>query len=342
MQWVIAKDPEPWLENFVPGTRHTFSPGLPPRDQTSWHARKGVMTPLSAWADHFRQARAVWRVAHGRGVITTFPQMAAAVGLCKRLSRGHSPPVIAWTFNIGQLYEGARRQLARSALKSITRFVVHSRRERLQYSEWLGLDADRFHFVPLQCFEIPVVVGEDRSQPFIIAMGSARRDYGVLFEAVRPLAIPTIVIAAPHALKGLSIPACVQVRTGLSMEECRVWAQRARLCVVPIANDATASGQVTVVEAMRMGRPVVATACTGTEDYIETGVTGVLVPAGSVVDMRSAILSLWDDEPRRTAIAAAARRHAALYFSDEAAGAALGRVLDEVEAELTAGGHRSN
>jgi glycosyltransferase involved in cell wall biosynthesis len=107
-------------------------------------------------------------------------------------------------------------------------------------------------------------------------------------------------------------------------------AQQARLSIVPIANDETASGQVTVVEAMRMGRPVIATRCVGTEDYIDSGHTGILVPPSSPDTLANAISQLWNDQPLRARLAHEARRHADLHFSDEAAGQALAQILDEL------------
>ena len=74
----------------------------------------------------------------------------------------------------------------------------------------------------------------------------------------------SIIVEAPPAV----------VRQGLSAAQCNELAQRARLCVVPVANRETASGQVTVIDSMMFGRATIATRCVGTVDYIDHGVDG--------------------------------------------------------------------
>jgi hypothetical protein len=327
MHWTVASR-GPWLSPFVPGDRHQFDFVTVPQTRESWHTRKQAMTASSEWVNIWAHASEVWRRQHG-GIITLFPQTATAVGLRKRLARGKAP-VVAYNFNLGQLYGGAKRKLAQIALSSVNRLVVHAHRECQRYADWLGLPRDRFQFIPLQCGTIPITLTEDVDQPFLLAMGSAHRDYKSLFEAVGPLELRTLVVAGPHALQGLSIPRCVEVRSGLPMKECRELAQRARLCVVPLANNETASGQVTVVEAMRMGRPVIATECIGTEDYIQSGTTGLLVPIHSPAALAHAISRLWDDAELRSQFSAHGWRYANDHFSDEAAGVALGQILDEL------------
>lgn len=331
MHWIVASE-GPWLIPFVPGDRHQFEFVPPPsRSTSSWHARGRSRSGAADWAATFSHASRAWRRRRRPGgIITLFPQAAAAVGLRKRASLGR-PPVVAHNFNLGRLYGGVAGSLARFAMRGVDRFVVHARRERGRYADWLGLPEDRFRFVPLQCGAFRALLPEDADRPFLLAMGSAHRDYRSLFEAVGRLGIPTVVVAGPHALEGLSPPPCVEVRSGLSMAECRELAQRARLSVVPIANDRTASGQVTVVEAMRMGRPVIATRCIGTEDYVDSGENGVLVPIGSADDLARSIAEVWEDDALRARLSASARRHADLHFSDEAAGEALGALLDELD-----------
>jgi glycosyltransferase involved in cell wall biosynthesis len=87
---------------------------------------------------------------------------------------------------------------------------------------------------------------------------------------------------------------------------------------------------VTLVDAMSLGRPVVATRCIGTEDYVQSGETGTLVQPGSLEDMSGAIERLWHDEPLRQRLGRGARSFALRHCSDEAAGRSLKRVLDTV------------
>jgi glycosyltransferase involved in cell wall biosynthesis len=335
MHWVLAAPfisevrEHPWLTRYVPQERHQFTVvparGAPGR----WHHRMEKNTPLREWRLTWDHAGRALAEAHG-GIITCFPQLAAAVGLRQRIRFGRRRH-LAWSFNLGQIYSGAKKRIARIALANVDCFVVHSRREIDQYSAWLRLPRERFEFVPIQRAPVEVIETEARDEPFVLAMGSAARDYRTLVSAVKKLNLRTIIVAAPHAIDGIELPANVTVQSKLSASECHALAQRARVNVVPVDNDQTASGQVTVVEAMTMGRPLVATRCMGTEDYIASGENGLLVSPQSIQEMASAIERLWQDDTLREHLGGNAREYARSHFSDEAVGASLTRILDALQ-----------
>ena len=62
-----------------------------------------------------------------------------------------------------------------------------------------------------------------------------------------------------------------------------------------------------VLEAMASGRPVVMTANPGIDDYIEHGVTGLLVPPGDVDAFTDALVSLLADPQRAREMGRAGR-----------------------------------
>ena len=72
-----------------------------------------------------------------------------------------------------------------------------------------------------------------------------------------------------------------------------------------------------VLEASASGVPVITTLVTGARDAVVPEVTGLLVPPGYSEAIREAILQLLNDEPRRRAMGAAARRWVMEHFSEE-------------------------
>ena len=320
-----------WLTPFVPNEDgalhfHSITAGYS-------HDRSRKITGLGAWRDYFGHGNTVWHAARRApgacGILTCFPQLPITVGLRKRLALSEMP-LVAWTFNLGKLYPGARRRLARLALPAVDRFIVHSRSEVSAYSDWLDMPAERFQFVPLQRATRPIEWEEDRNKPFVLSMGSAQRDYKLLFGVLAELGYPTVVVVGPHAVAGMRIPPNVEVRTGLSVDQCHELVQRARISVVPVANQETASGQVTLLDALMFARPVVITAGPASVDYVSDRRDAVLVRHGDHDDMKVALQLLWDDDALRTSIGAAARKTAIERFSDEAIGRVMGTVLREV------------
>jgi hypothetical protein len=332
MHWVVAAPfPGEWLVPFVPGDRHSFEIVAPPYA----HDRSRPSTGLRGWSDYFAHAREAAHRATGRrrsaaGVITVFPQLALCAALWKVMTR-HRIPLLAWCFNAGRLPQGMRRKVASVSLRHVDSFVVHSRGEVDSYSEWTGIPRHRFHFVPMQKPSEPVECGEDHTRPFVLAMGSAQRDYRTFFTAIKELPYRAVVVAGRHAVASLDIPGNVEVVQGITIDACHELTQRARVVVVPIDNAVTASGQVTLLDALMYGRATVATRSVGTIDYVRDGETGLLVNVHDVRAMRQAIRALWERPVLRQRIGDAAREYVQCELSDRAIGARLGRILDRLE-----------
>ncbi len=325
----LQKDGQ-WLAPYVSGDRYHFNIIPRPNPLLPWHHQSSTFTNGAEWLTYLKHGKDAAQSTDG-GVITVFPQLASAVGMYQQFSRKRVP-VVAWLFNVGTCRVGLSRWMAQASLQHIDRFVVHTRRECDLYSRWLGLPKERFVFFPYQVADIPVTYEENTTQPFIAAIGSAHRDFPTLLQAVETLKLPTVIASGSHALTGLQLPASVQAPAGLGKQDCLQLAQEARINIVPMKTNShiTAAGQVTIVEAMRMGRVVIASHCNGAEDYIIHGETGLLVEPGSTPALIRAIELLWDNPQLRNQIGHNAKNYAAQHFSDEAAGAALQSVLDDV------------
>ena len=312
-----------WLDDFINDENLTFSK-IPAIQSENWH-RRGSKTGLRQWHHHFRHA---WRALRGRpdGVITCFPQLALCLSILKLVGVGR-PYVVAHNFNLGSTTDKWKGQLAGLALRGVDRFLVHSPVEVERYPRWLNIPADRFQFVPLQRGSIKISRLEDKNDPFIIAMGSAHRDYKSLITAVANLSIRTIIVTKKDFIDQLPKPENVEFMSDLSQQECLELLARARLSVTPISNLESASGQVTFIDAMRIGIPVLVTRCPGTAGYIEDGVTGVLMEPFDPDDIRAKIYSLWIDGETRQKIAAAGRQFAETKLSDEGAAQTLREIL---------------
>jgi glycosyltransferase involved in cell wall biosynthesis len=321
-----------WLAPYVPGERHQFYFIPRPGGDVNWHNKSSAVTGKQEWSQFWQQTNEALQVRQG-GIVTVLPQLAATVGVRQRFARKRFP-VVAWWFNVGVCYSGVKALLAQNTLKDINRFIVHTRCEGDMYSEWLGLPRERFEFVPLQVREIPITYQEDTSHPFIFSTGSACRDYPTLFEAAKKLNLRTVVVSGPRSLEGLTIPPQVEAPFHLKKPDILRLGQEARINVIPMTKEGPTAGTVTIVEAMRMGRAVIATRRSGIEDYIKDGETGILVEPGSVDDLVQAIDKLWNDKELREKIGKQAYLYAAENFSDQAAGASLGRILDTVADEV--------
>jgi glycosyltransferase involved in cell wall biosynthesis len=90
------------------------------------------------------------------------------------------------------------------------------------------------------------------------------------------------------------------------------------------------SGQVTVIESMMRGVPMIATACAGTNDYVVDGVDGLLVAPKNVASMVSALRTVWEDAALRGALSRNARQASLDKFSFPAAAARLTELMTQL------------
>jgi glycosyltransferase involved in cell wall biosynthesis len=93
------------------------------------------------------------------------------------------------------------------------------------------------------------------------------------------------------------------------------WIDRAEIVWVP---SLTRGGVNVTLEAMAIGRPVVATKVSGLSDVIVDGVTGFLVPPGDKTALARKTRTLLDDPSIRTRMSSAGKERAlSLYDCDE-------------------------
>lgn len=331
--WLLSASEKWRLTQFVPNDDAALEFQVIPASYK--HDRSRKFTGLREWRDYVRHGNEAWAAARSArgpaGIITSFPQLPIVVGLRKRMVFSDLP-LVAWTFNLGKVYPGMKRRLSKGALPRVDRFIVHSRGEIAAYSEWLDIPPERFQFVPFETPARSIEFPEDRTNPFIVSMGSAQRDYRLLFGVLGELGYPTTVVAGQHAVAGLTVPANVTVRSGLTPQQCFELTQRARFNVIPVANQTTASGQVTLLDAMMFARPAIITSCPASIDYVTHDKDALLVRQADHADMKGAIQRLWEDEALRQSLGTAARQTALQTFSETVIGRTMGQILREVSA----------
>jgi glycosyltransferase involved in cell wall biosynthesis len=137
----------------------------------------------------------------------------------------------------------------------------------------------------------------------IFSGGGAGRDFATLIEAVRGTALTVeIVTFDPSRLDG--VPA--NVRISGPVPPSRFLAAMAGAAAVVVLLDSASSphGQTTVVQALALGKPVIATRSIGVTDYVRDGENGCLVEPSDVEGLRRTLLRLAGDEELRARLGA--------------------------------------
>ena len=188
-----------------------------------------------------------------------------------------------------------KRRWMRFCIENVDRCVVWSSIECDRYAEAYGTNVERFIFVPHH-HTIKNYSFEIADDGYMFAGGNWSRDYRLLIEAIKDVPFPCVIATnRKELLSNVVIPAHVKVVSATS-EEFRQLMARSTFVVLPlVADHLHAPGQQSIVNAMAMGKPVIATDMQGARDYIHQGEDGFLVPYPDVQVLTRAIRHLVDD-----------------------------------------------
>ena len=229
--------------------------------------------------------------------------------------RRHRPPVVMAEAN-WKAGTGTNRSLRRAGMKAIGRavtiFCVVSKHELEVFPRTWGISPDRVLYTPFY-----YTLGEDElAVPTtegggVFAGGNPMRDYGTLIEAVRDLTVEgSIATSRPEIVGYPNMPANLQVGPVPHDEYIRRM-RASDVVVIPLMPRTVRSGgEQTYLNAMALGKVTIVTDSPGASDYIESGVTGIIVPPSDPDALRDAIAWATDpanrDEARRMGEAAKA------------------------------------
>ena len=191
-----------------------------------------------------------------------------------------------------------KRGFQRLAFASTDLLVTSARGEVDIYSDRLGIPLERFSFIPFHTNVVnPGPVGEQRGYAF--SAGRSGRDYAVLAQAAQRLDLDLVVVGDVQSLEGLTFSDRTKVLVDQPYDRYIELLHGCDFVVVPLIDLPRSTGQVVILEAMAIGKPVVATETVGTVDYIESGETGLLVPPGDAEALATAMDRLHRDPELR-------------------------------------------
>jgi glycosyltransferase involved in cell wall biosynthesis len=163
--------------------------------------------------------------------------------------------------------------------------------------------------------EAALLKREARDEGYIYSAGWAHRDWDTLSTALGRLPYRAVVSTGVP----FRIPNGAQDRVHVlpmkSPEEGRALMSAARIAVISLHDTNLPSGPLILLDAMSCGKAVVVSDVNGTRDYVENGLTALIVAPGDADAMATAITRLMEDVGLRTSIGQAARRTVQEHFS---------------------------
>jgi glycosyltransferase involved in cell wall biosynthesis len=219
------------------------------------------------------------RTAGGAPVVAWQPIAGALAAL---LRRGGRPPLVLLNPLLDPGAASLRQRIVLAGAARADRIVFFSSRA-LEVGAALGLSRPRLRFVPLGIRAAP-----DWRPPagdYLLAVGRESRDWQTLARAAQGLPCEVVVVGPS------SLPESRPLRLVPQRDRRRLLelVDGARALVVPLLRAERSAGQLAILDAISVGRAVVATRAQGTEDYVSAE-TGFLVPPGDSEALHEALL----------------------------------------------------
>ncbi len=270
-----------------------------PIGQLPWWAETLAVLPRSPGGGLRASLGDSWRaVREGRRAdvfISARVRNALALGVLKRLMRRERPLLVMTEMRLDDPRPGLawrlKVALQRYGYAAVDAMCVSARAEIDVYASRLDIPAGRFRFVPWH-----TNVLNPRwcppSGPYVFAAGRTGRDWATLAEAVRGVDVQVTVVCTAQDAAAVSFPENVTVLSDVPYARYRELLEGASAVIVPLEPHVYSSGQVVILEAMALGKPVIASRVLGSEDYITDGIDGLLVTAGDVGALHDAVVRM--------------------------------------------------
>jgi glycosyltransferase involved in cell wall biosynthesis len=194
------------------------------------------------------------------------------------------PPIVVLNPLLDALQQTRRQRLTIAGLRRADLVVMFSR-SGIPAALELGVSPEKLTFVPLGTRarrDEPVPPGD-----YLLAAGREQRDWATLAEAAN--GIDTEIRVMGPTPREVSRP--LRLMPQRDRRGFLAALEDARALVVPLRPTGRSLGQLTVLDAMSVGRATVATHSPGTVDYVSDA-TGSLVPPQDPEALRDALVEM--------------------------------------------------
>jgi glycosyltransferase involved in cell wall biosynthesis len=231
-------------------------------------------------------------------IVTGNIKAAQLFGLFRRIFRIDRPKHIVLELMLDEeqdtIFWRVKRNIQRAAFSKIDVIFVSSTHEIDIYSSRFTLPKGCVRFLPFHTNIIEPGIVEG-TEDFILSAGRTGRDYTTLAAAVKDIDQKVVIVSDSESVKNITFSSNVEVLCNIPYSHYLDLLHRCRIIVVPLRKLVKSTGQVVVLEAMGLGKPVITTSTIGTVDYITDGTNGLLVPVEDPEALKSAILRLYND-----------------------------------------------
>jgi len=219
----------------------------------------------------------------------------------------------------------------KTCVKKMDGIICHSSDEANYYKTLFHLNDDKIKFVPYG-IELPKVNFQNNGEePYIASAGKSNRDYELLKKVIDGIE-PKIRIYCSRDYEVLSKDekkSNLEVRIDTPLKEFLEGLYNSIFVVIPLKLPEFSSGQLVLLQAMALGKTVIASDCWGTRDYIKDMENGMLVAPGDTSEMRKKILYLTRNPEEIERMGRNAKKSVEEYFNICSFASTIGNYISE-------------
>jgi len=246
--------------------------------------------------------------------------------------------LIITNFNLPRRRRGWCRWIAEIAYRRVDHFFVHSTNDTHLAAEVYHLPAAKFSFwpyvreTPASGEPSPAYMFESKEE-YIVSYGCNARDYRTFVRAVETTQLRAVVVAREYNLRNIIIPPNVLAFCDIPLEQCDKLVSQCRFAVFTFDGSEPSCGQISIVTAFMLGKPVICTECPGVREYVRDGENGLLVKMNDADDLQAKMVRLTEDDGLYVHLAEGARR----WAEEHAVPARIHRRFSDVITQITSG-----
>ncbi|MBP1618466.1 MAG: hypothetical protein H6Q14_2293 [Bacteroidetes bacterium] len=209
--------------------------------------------------------------------------------------------------------------------KYIGLFICFSKEECAHYSELFHLPAAKFQFVRLgmECLDTPSIDAALLSEKYIFSTGRSNRDYDFLVDVLEVTDYKVRIACDTYKRETASN---VVIDNDCFNEKMLHYMRNSHCVVIPLKDTTISAGQLVILQAMQMGKPVIITKSKGISDYITDRYSGLLISKdkGSLL---KALEKVYSDDDLYQRLVNNGKKEYENHFSMESMASNIGKIV---------------
>lgn len=159
--------------------------------------------------------------------------------------------------------------------KYVDKIICFSSTEPQYYAETFSMPLAKFAYIPLGMARIDGV--ETVKGDYVFSTGRSNRDYDFLTEALSKTGVKVRIACGGYVYNGDADTQNVDVLQSCYGKDMLEEMGHSFCVVIPLQDTHISSGQLVILQAMQLGKPVIVTENDTAKDYIDNGKNGFII-----------------------------------------------------------------